>query len=61
MANDEKVDISKYLGGIRVASGGNAESEDVSRHNHPERETRPQLEKELHPDYFQRKQRERGR
>jgi hypothetical protein len=56
-----EIDFSRYFAGVRAESGGRAESEEVSRHNHPERETRSQPEKERFPDYFQRQQRERGR
>ena len=64
MADAEKVDISKYLAGSRVEAGGRAETEGVSRHNHPERETRPALEKLLYPDYYEKqlkRENERGR
>jgi len=61
MAQAEKVDVTKYLAGARVSSGGRAESECVSRNDRPERETRSQLEKELHPDYYQRTQEREGR
>jgi hypothetical protein len=61
MANDRHVDINKYLGGVRSTSGGRAETEGVSVANQPEREMRAQLEKELHPDYYQRQLKERGR
>jgi hypothetical protein len=49
MANN-RIDFSKYLSNTR------AESECVSRHMNPQRETRPQSEKEQSPDYFQRQQ-----
>lgn len=54
MTNVEK--IEKALAGIRSQSGGRAETEIVSRHAHPERETRPQPEKERFPDWYQRVQ-----
>jgi hypothetical protein len=60
MAN-EQIDFSKYFAGMRAQTGGRADSEEVSRQMHPERETRPQLEKEHHPDWFERQKRERGR
>jgi hypothetical protein len=56
MAEDPKIDISKYLTEARQA-----EREEVSRHMHPQRETRPQPEKERSPDYFQRQQEREGR
>jgi hypothetical protein len=43
---DDRIDFSRYRDG--------AYQEEVSRHKHPERETRPQPEKERAPDYFQR-------
>lgn len=50
---DQRIDYSRYTGGM--------ESEGVSQQKHPERQTRPQAEKEKAPDYFQRSQeRERG-
>jgi hypothetical protein len=61
MEHTEKIDVSKYLAASRVELGGRAETEDVSRHNHPERETRPALEKLLYPDFYEKQQRERGR
>lgn len=48
---DARIDYSRFTGA--------AESEDVSRHKLPQRETRAQTEKEYAPDYFQRT-RERG-
>lgn len=57
---DDKIDFSKYLSGTRAETGGRAESECVSRQTHPERETRPQSEKERFPDYYQRQEKERG-
>ena len=50
MDNNAKIDFSRFTG-IRAESGGRAENEQVSRHQHPERETRPQAEKERFPDY----------
>jgi hypothetical protein len=38
-----------------------SENEGVSQKNRPERETRPQAEKERAPDYFQRRQETEGR
>jgi hypothetical protein len=58
MTDNEK--IERALAGIRGQSGGRAESECVSRQAHPERETRPQAEKERHPDYYTRQQ-DKGR
>lgn len=47
---NERIEFSRF-----------AESEDVSRKQHPQRETRPQAEKERAPDYYQRtKEREGG-
>jgi hypothetical protein len=53
--------IRRALAGIRGESGGRAESEGVSRRTHPERETRPQTEKERHPDYYTRQREQEGR
>lgn len=61
MKDDKNVDIDKYLNGVRHESGGRAQSECTSRMAWPQRETRPQSEKERFPDYFQRKQKERER
>jgi hypothetical protein len=61
VADSERIDITKYLAGIRIESGGRAETEEVSRLNQPQREMRPQAEKEAFPDYFQRQQKQRGR
>jgi len=47
---DQRIDFKKE-----------AESEGVAYQNQPQRETRPQLEKELRPDYYQRQERERSR
>jgi hypothetical protein len=58
MAN-ERIDFSKYLAGMRAERGGRAESEGVSWHAHPQRETRSQSEKEQFPDYFQRQQKQK--
>jgi len=52
----DKERIERALAGIRGQSGGRAETESVSRRSHPERETRPQPEKERHPDYYARQQ-----
>jgi hypothetical protein len=57
----DEIDLSKYAASTRAVSGGRAESEDVSRHNHPERETRSTSEKELHPDYFRKHMMDEGR
>jgi len=59
MTNAEKID--RALAGIRAQSGGRAETECVSRQAHPERETRPQSEKERNPDYYTRQQEGRSR
>jgi hypothetical protein len=48
----ERIDAA--MAGIRARSGGRSETEDVSRQNHPERETRPRHEKESHPDFYER-------
>lgn len=56
MTDAEKID--RALAGIRAQSGGRAETETVSRQAHPERETRPQAEKERNPDYYTRQQQE---
>jgi len=50
---DARIDFTRYTGG--------AESEDVSRKLHPERETRPQSEKERAPDTHQRTAEKEGR
>jgi hypothetical protein len=49
-------DANAYLAGLRRAA---TEGED--RQMRPERETRPQPEKERNPDYFQRRQESEGR
>ncbi len=46
---DNRIEFSRF-----------AESEDVSRAKHPQRETRPQSEKERAPDYYQRSQERDG-
>jgi hypothetical protein len=56
MVEDPRIDISKYL-----VESRQAEKEEVSRQMLPERETRPQHEKERTPDYFQRRQEQEGR
>ena len=63
MTNAEKIieKIDRALAGIRAERGGRAESEGVSRAAHVERETRPQAEKERHPDYYNREQGGRSR
>jgi hypothetical protein len=50
---DERIDYSRFTGGV--------EHEGVSRQKHPERETRPQAEKEHAPDYTQRVAEKEGR
>jgi|HubBroStandDraft_4_1064222.scaffolds.fasta_scaffold875766_2 hypothetical protein len=57
MANDKVIDFSQYLNGTRER----AETEEVSRQIHPQRDTRPQTEKERTPDAFQRQQERDGR
>jgi len=47
---DERIDFTRA-----------AESEGVSHHIHPERETRPQAEKERAPDTYQRTAEREGR
>lgn len=59
MADD--TGLSKYAASNRSASGGRAESEDVSRHNRPERETREAAEKERYPDYYRKYMTDAGR
>lgn len=61
MADDKTISIARYVQGTRSESGGRSETEGTSWQNQPDRETRPQAEKERHPDYYQRQQRERGR
>ncbi len=53
MTDAEKID--RALLAIRSQSGGRAESEYVSKREHPQRETRPQYEKERFPDWYQRR------
>ena len=43
---DQRIDFSRYTGG--------SDSEGVSRQQNPQREIRPQAEKERAPDYHQR-------
>jgi len=43
-----------------MVTGGRAVTEEESRQAQPERETRSAREKELFPDYYVRKGRERG-
>jgi hypothetical protein len=57
----DKERIERAMAGIRGASGGRAETEGVSRQAQPERETRPQAEKERHPDYYTRQEGGRSR
>jgi hypothetical protein len=59
MANGDKMD--RALAGIRAERGGRSETECVSRQAHPERETRPQAEKERFPDYYNRQKEQEGR
>jgi hypothetical protein len=59
MASGDK--MARALAGIRAQSGGRAETECVSRQAHPERETRPQSEKERFPDYYTRQREQEGR
>jgi hypothetical protein len=54
MTDAEKID--RALAGIRAQSGGRAESEYVSKRDLPQRETRPQGEKERSPDWYNRVQ-----
>ena len=49
---DQRIDYSRFTGAI--------EPEGVSHQKHPERETRPQAEKERNPDYHQRKSESEG-
>jgi len=60
MEKGKRIDLAPYLAGVRVENGGRTVNEEESRQVQPERETRPQREKEMFPDYHQRKQRERG-
>ena len=60
MEKDSRLRLPADRAGARAEGGGRAASEEESRQAQPQRETRPQLEKELFPDYYQRKQRERG-
>jgi hypothetical protein len=59
MTDKERID--RALSGIRGESGGRADTEGVSRQAHPQRETRPQSEKERHPDYYNRQREQEGR
>lgn len=52
---DDKIDFSKYLAAIRSESAGRA-NEEESRQAQPERETRPQAQKEKLRDWFARVQ-----
>ncbi|HVP46109.1 MAG TPA: hypothetical protein VMT32_05980 [Bryobacteraceae bacterium] len=54
MASGDKMD--RALAAIRSQSGGRAESEYVSKQEHPERETRPAPEKERFRDWYSRVQ-----
>jgi hypothetical protein len=54
MADDPKIDLSKYVRPL-------PENGEVCRQITPQRETRPQAEKERAPDYFQRTQEREGR
>lgn len=60
MEKKSRFDVPTDMAGARSESGGRAANEEESRQLQPQRETRPQREKELFPDYFERKQRERG-
>lgn len=53
--------MDRALAGIRAERGGRSETECVSRQAHPERETRPQAEKERFPDYYNRQKEQEGR
>jgi len=50
---DSKIDFSRFTGG--------AETGEVSRQQNPQREVRPQSEKERAPDYYQRTQEREGK
>jgi hypothetical protein len=50
---DQRIDFSRSTGG--------PEPEDVNRHRNPQRETRPQAEKERAPDTHQRTAEKEGR
>jgi hypothetical protein len=56
----KRIDFSHFTG-VRAASGGRAETEETSKAMNPSRETRPQSEKERHPDYHQRRVEKEGR
>lgn len=53
--------MDRALAGIRADRGGRSETECVSRQAHPERETRPQAEKEAHKDYYNREREKESR
>jgi hypothetical protein len=50
---DERIDYSRFTGGV--------EHEGVNRQKNPDREIRPQSEKERAPDYTQRRAESAGR
>lgn len=54
-------DFEQYLAGLRAQSGGRAATEGESKRALPQRETRPQSEKERFPDYFNRAVEREGR
>ena len=58
---NEIIDFSRYLGSARAQSEGRAANERESKRAHPERETRPQSEKERFADSFQRRREYEGR
>jgi len=60
MRNEEKIDVSKYLGGNRAQGGGRAATEEESRQVQPARGERSQPEKERFRDYHQRKSEREG-
>jgi len=60
MGSNQTIDLSRFTG-IRAESGGRAENEHTSKIMNPQRELRPQSEKERFPDYQQRKSEIDGR
>lgn len=60
MPDDEKIDFSKYLAGLRAKAGGRASNEEESRRAQPSRGERPHSERERFPDYHQRRSEREG-
>ena len=52
-------EFETYIAGLRAQA--RTETENAARHMRPERETRPRLEAERHPDHFTRRVEQDGR